>query len=171
MNEKKQFQAESQRLLDLMIHSIYTHKEIFLREIISNASDAIDKLCYLALTDNGVGMKREDFAITLTLDKQNRTLTVSDNGIGMNAAELENNLGIIASSGSLRFREAHGQEDTGTDIIPGGTSHHFQHHSSTQTEAVLEQQALGHNLIFPDTVCILGKQFLLFLCHGCQQFI
>ena len=117
MNEKKQFQAESQRLLDLMIHSIYTHKEIFLREIISNASDAIDKLCYLALTDNGVGMKREDFAITLTLDKQNRTLTVSDNGIGMNAAELENNLGIIASSGSLRFREAHGQEDTGTDII------------------------------------------------------
>ena len=117
MNEKKQFQAESQRLLDLMINSIYTHKEIFLREIISNASDAIDKLCYLALTDNGVGMKREDFAITLTLDKQNRTLTVSDNGIGMNAAELENNLGIIASSGSLRFREAHGQEDTGTDII------------------------------------------------------
>ena len=117
MNEKKQFQAESQRLLDLMINSIYTHKEIFLREIISNASDAIDKLCYLALTDNGVGMKREDFAISLTLDKQNRTLTVSDNGIGMNAAELENNLGIIASSGSLRFREAHGQEDTGTDII------------------------------------------------------
>ena len=117
MNEKKQFQAESQRLLDLMINSIYTHKEIFLREIISNASDAIDKLCYLALTDNGVGMKREDFAITLTLDKQNRTLTVSGNGIGMNAAELENNLGIIASSGSLRFREAHGQEDTGTDII------------------------------------------------------
>lgn len=117
MSEKKQFQAESQRLLDLMINSIYTHKEIFLREIISNASDAIDKLCYLALTDNGVGMKREDFAITLTLDKQNRTLTVSDNGIGMNAAELENNLGIIASSGSLRFREAHGQEDTGTDII------------------------------------------------------
>ena len=117
MNEKKQFRAESQRLLDLMINSIYTHKEIFLREIISNASDAIDKLCYLALTDNGVGMKREDFAITLTLDKQNRTLTVSDNGIGMNAAELENNLGIIASSGSLRFREAHGQEDTGTDII------------------------------------------------------
>ena len=117
MNEKKQFQAESQRLLDLMINSIYTHKEIFLREIISNASDAIDKLCYLALTDHGVGMKREDFAITLTLDKQNRTLTVSDNGIGMNAAELENNLGIIASSGSLRFREAHGQEDTGTDII------------------------------------------------------
>ena len=117
MNEKKQFQAESQRLLELMINSIYTHKEIFLREIISNASDAIDKLCYLALTDNGVGMKREDFAITLTLDKQNRTLTVSDNGIGMNAAELENNLGIIASSGSLRFREAHGQEDTGTDII------------------------------------------------------
>ena len=80
--EKKAFKAESQRLLDLMIHSIYTHKEIFLREIISNASDAIDKLCYLSLTDEKVGLKREDFAITLSIDKENRTLTVSDNGIG-----------------------------------------------------------------------------------------
>ena len=90
--EKKAFKAESQRLLDLMIHSIYTHKEIFLREIISNASDAIDKLCYLSLTDENVGLKREDFAITLSVDKENRTLTVSDNGIGMDADELENNL-------------------------------------------------------------------------------
>ena len=85
--EKKAFKAESQRLLDLMIHSIYTHKEIFLREIISNASDAIDKLCYLSLTDENVGLKREDFAITLSVDKENRTLTVSDNGIGMDADE------------------------------------------------------------------------------------
>ena len=79
----KQFKAESKRLLDLMINSIYTHKEIFLREIISNASDAIDKLCYLSLTDENVGLKREDFAITLSIDKENRTLTVSDNGIGI----------------------------------------------------------------------------------------
>ena len=103
--EKKAFKAESQRLLDLMIHSIYTHKEIFLREIISNASDAIDKLCYLSLTDENVGLKREDFAITLSIDKENRTLTVSDNGIGMDASELENNLGVIASSGTYQFRQ------------------------------------------------------------------
>ncbi len=103
--EKKAFKAESQRLLDLMIHSIYIHKEIFLREIISNASDAIDKLCYLSLTDENVGLKREDFAITLSVDKENRTLTVSDNGIGMDADELENNLGVIASSGTYQFRQ------------------------------------------------------------------
>ena len=103
--EKKAFKAESQRLLDLMIPSIYTHKEIFLREIISNASDAIDKLCYLSLTDENVGLKREDFAITLSVDKENRTLTVSDNGIGMDADELENNLGVIASSGTYQFRQ------------------------------------------------------------------
>ena len=116
--EKKAFKAESQRLLDLMINSIYTHKEIFLREIISNASDAIDKLCYLSLTDENVGLKREDFAITLSIDKENRTLTVSDNGIGMDADELENNLGGIASSGSLKFRqEVAGDESADTDVI------------------------------------------------------
>ena len=108
--EKKAFKAESQRLLDLMIHSIYTHKEIFLREIISNASDAIDKLCYLSLTDENVGLKREDFAITLSVDKENRTLTVSDNGIGMDADELENNLGVIASSGTYQFRQGLAKE-------------------------------------------------------------
>ena len=108
--EKKAFKAESQRLLDLMIHSIYTHKEIFLREIISNASDAIDKLCYLSLTDENVGLKREDFAITLSIDKENRTLTVSDNGIGMDADELENNLGVIASSGTFQFRQGLNKE-------------------------------------------------------------
>jgi molecular chaperone HtpG len=116
--EKREFKAESKRLLDLMINSIYTHKEIFLREIISNASDAIDKLCYLSLTDDKVGLSRDDFAITLTLDKENRTLTVSDNGIGMSAEELENNLGVIANSGSLRFRQELGEEAQGeTDII------------------------------------------------------
>ena len=87
---KKQFKAESKRLLDLMINSIYTHKEIFLREIISNASDAIDKLCYLSLTDDSVGMNRGDFEITVLINKENRTITVSDNGIGMNAEDMEN---------------------------------------------------------------------------------
>ncbi len=115
---KKQFKAESQRLLDLMINSIYTHKEIFLREIISNASDAIDKLCYLSLTDDKVGLNRGDFAITLTIDKEKRTLTVSDNGIGMDESELENNLGVIAASGSLKFRQEHADEQQSeTDII------------------------------------------------------
>ena len=101
---KKQFKAESKRLLDLMINSIYTHKEIFLREIISNASDAIDKLCYLSLTDDKVGLTRDQFAITITRDKENRTLTVSDNGIGMSKEEMEENLGTIAKSGSLDFK-------------------------------------------------------------------
>ena len=104
--EKKQFQAESQRLLDLMNNSIYTHREIFLREIISNASDAIDKLAYTALTDDKVGLNRDQFAITITRDKEARTLTVSDNGIGMSKEEMEENLGTIAKSGSLGFKQA-----------------------------------------------------------------
>ena len=104
--EKMQFKAESQRLLDLMINSIYTNREIFLREIISNASDAIDKLAYTALTDDKVGISREDFAITITRAKDARILTVSDNGIGMNRAEMEENLGTIAKSGSLGFKQA-----------------------------------------------------------------
>ena len=113
---KKQFKAESKRLLDLMINSIYTHKEIFLRELISNASDAIDKLAYLALTDDSVGLSRSDFAIHLTADKDARTLTVSDNGIGMSKEEMEENLGTIAHSGSLQFKTAmEKQEDI--DII------------------------------------------------------
>ena len=102
---KKQFKAESQRLLDMMINSIYTHKEIFLRELISNASDAIDKLCFLSLTDDKVGLNREDFFIRLSVDKDNRTLTVSDNGIGMTEEELEKNLGVIAKSGPLAFKQ------------------------------------------------------------------
>ncbi|MEL4107045.1 molecular chaperone HtpG [Oscillospiraceae bacterium WX1] len=105
---KKQFKSESKRLLDLMVHSIYTHKEIFLREIISNASDAIDKLCYVSLTDDKVGLTRDDFKIDITVDKEKRTLTVSDNGIGMTAEELESNLGVIARSGSLQFKKEMG---------------------------------------------------------------
>ena len=102
---KKQFKAESKRLLDLMINSIYTHREIFLRELISNASDAIDKLAYRALTDESVGLNRSDFAITLSADKENGTLTVSDNGVGMSREEMEENLGTIAHSGSLGFKQ------------------------------------------------------------------
>ena len=114
---KKQFKAESKRLMDLMVNSIYTHKEIFLREIISNASDAIDKLAYLSLTDDSVKVKRSDLRITVTPDKTARTLTVSDNGIGMTAAELEQNLGTIAKSGSLQFKaELEGDKDK-SDII------------------------------------------------------
>ncbi|MDD5795573.1 MAG: molecular chaperone HtpG [Oscillospiraceae bacterium] len=115
---KKQFKSESKRLLDLMINSIYTHKEIFLREIISNASDAIDKLCFLSLTDDKVGMSREDFKITIKADKENRTLTIEDNGIGMDRDDLENNLGTIASSGSYKFRQQLEEKDKeNVDII------------------------------------------------------
>ena len=114
--EKMQFKAESARLLDLMINSIYTHKEIFLREIISNASDAMDKLAYLSLTDEKVGLNREDFAITITRDAENRTLTVSDNGVGMSRTDMEENLGTIAKSGSLAFKQAMDKQDN-IDII------------------------------------------------------
>ena len=117
---KKQFKAESKKLLDMMINSIYTHKEIFLREIISNASDAIDKLCYQSLTDENVGMARSDFKIRVTPDKDARTITVSDNGIGMTKEELDSNLGVIARSGSLKFKDGLGenaQEDAAIDII------------------------------------------------------
>ena len=102
---KKQFKAESKILLDLMINSIYTNKEIFLREIISNASDAIDKLCYLSLTDDKVGLSRADYRIDVVADKEARTVTVRDNGIGMTQEEAENNLGVIARSGSNKFKE------------------------------------------------------------------
>ncbi len=114
---KKQFKAESKRLLDLMINSIYTNKEIFLREIISNASDAIDKLCYLSLTDDQVGLNREDYKIEIIPDKEARTITVRDNGIGMTAEECENNLGVIAKSGSYKFKdEMDGEKAQGEDI-------------------------------------------------------
>lgn len=114
---KQQFKSESKRLLDLMINSIYTHKEIFLREIISNASDAIDKLCFISLTDDKVGMDRSDFKITLKADKDERTLTITDNGIGMDKDDLENNLGTIASSGSYKFKNEMENKQDDIDII------------------------------------------------------
>ena len=114
---KMQFKSESKRLLDLMINSIYTHKEIFLREIISNASDAIDKLCFIALTDDKLGMTRSDFKIEIKADKDARTLTVTDNGIGMDKDDLENNLGTIASSGSYQFKQELTEKQDDIDII------------------------------------------------------
>lgn len=111
--QTREFKAESKRLLDMMINSIYTHKEIFLREIISNASDAIDKLYFKSLTDTSIGLNKNDFAINIALDKENRTITVSDNGIGMTEDDLENNLGTIAQSGSLAFKK---ENDLGEDV-------------------------------------------------------
>ena len=113
---KKQFKAESKKLLDMMINSIYTHKEIFLRELISNASDAIDKLYFKSLTDNAVALSRDDFKIQLDVDKENRILTLTDNGIGMTAEELENNLGTIAKSGSLNFKKENADDENAQDI-------------------------------------------------------
>ncbi len=110
---KKQFKAESKRLLDLMINSIYTNREIFLRELLSNASDAVDKLAYKALTDDKVNIKRKDFQITLLPDREARTLTIADNGIGMTKEELEQNLGTIARSGSLRFKQEMDRAEVG----------------------------------------------------------
>ena len=114
---KKQFKAESKRLLDLMINSIYTHKEIFLREIISNASDAIDKLSYAALTDDKIDINRDELRISITIDNEAGTITVTDNGIGMTRDELDSNLGVIASSGSFKFKNGLEESPTeGADI-------------------------------------------------------
>ena len=113
---KKQFKAESKRLLDLMINSIYTHKEIFLRELISNASDAIDKLYYKSLADGATGLNRDDFQIFLAADKDSRTLRIRDNGIGMTQEELDQNLGVIAKSGSLKFKSEN-EKSEDIDII------------------------------------------------------
>ena len=114
--QKKKFKTESQKLLDMMINSIYTHKEIFLRELISNASDAIDKLYYRSLTDDSVKLKREDYAIRIEADKEGRNLIISDNGCGMTKDELENNLGTIAKSGSFDFKKEN-PDKTDVDII------------------------------------------------------
>ena len=114
---KRQFKAESKRLLDLMVNSIYTHKEIFLRELISNASDAEDKLAYKSLTDDTVEVKRKDLKITIVPDKQMRTLTISDNGIGMSKEDLESNLGTIARSGSGQFKAGLAEDDKAADKI------------------------------------------------------
>ena len=117
MAETMQFQAESKRLLELMIHSIYTHKEIFLRELISNASDALDKIYFLSLEDDSISIDRTKLAIHISIDKENRTLTISDNGIGMTKDELRDNLGTIAKSGSLAFKQALAKASDEIDII------------------------------------------------------
>ena len=116
MSRKKAFKAESKRLLEMMINSIYTHKEIFLRELISNASDAMDKLYYKSLSENISGLSRNDFAIWIKADKDARTLTISDNGIGMDRDALENNLGVIAQSGSLKFKEETKEDENAQDV-------------------------------------------------------
>ena len=113
----KKFKTESQRVLDLMINSIYTNKEIFLRELLSNCSDAIDKLYYKSLTDNLSGFTRNDFYIDINIDKQNRTIKITDNGIGMTAEELENNLGTIAKSGSFEFKKDDKLKEEDINII------------------------------------------------------
>ena len=113
---KKEFKSESKRLLDLMINSIYTNKEIFLRELISNASDALDKLYYVSLTDSNIKVEKQDLCINLEVSEENKTITISDNGIGMNYEELENNLGTIAKSGSLVFKEM-AENNSDIDII------------------------------------------------------
>ena len=112
----KQFKAESKRLLDLMINSIYTNKEIFLRELISNASDAIDKLYYRSLTDKNISVDRSKLEIKIEVDKENRNLIITDNGCGMTEKELENNLGTIAKSGSLAFKQANELNEQKDDI-------------------------------------------------------
>ena len=109
--EKKQFQAESKRLLEMMINSIYTHKEVFLRELISNASDAIDKIYYKALTDDNLSFDKDNYYIKVIPNKEERTLTIIDTGIGMTKEELENNLGTIAKSGSLAFKNENELKD------------------------------------------------------------
>ena len=114
--EKREFRSESKRLLDLMINSIYTHKEIFLRELISNSSDAMDKIYYKALTDENISFNKDDYYINIAVDKDNRTLTVLDTGIGMSKEDLEENLGVIANSGSFAFKKENELKD-GFDII------------------------------------------------------
>ena len=114
--EKKEFKAESKRLLDLMVNSIYTNKEIFLRELISNASDAIDKIYYKALTDESIVFNKKDYFIKVSVNKDKRELTISDTGIGMTKEDLEDNLGIIANSGSFAFKKDNELKD-GFDII------------------------------------------------------
>ena len=139
---KKQFKAESKRLLDLMINSIYTHKEIFLRELISNASDALDKRYYHCL-QNGESMNREDYRINLYIDKESRTLTISDNGCGMSEKDLETNLGTIAKSGSFDFKRENEKEDE-VDII-GQFGVGFYSAFMIADKITVESKAFGEN--------------------------
>ena len=140
----KEFQAESKRLMDLMINSIYTHKEIFLRELISNASDAIDKLYYRSVTDGATGLNREDFFIRIKADKEARTLTITDNGVGMTKEELDNNLGVIAKSGSLKFKKEDMGEEKPEDVdIIGQFGVGFYSAFMVSAKVVVESRAFG----------------------------
>ncbi len=139
--KKKQFKAESKKLMDLMINSIYTHKDIFLRELISNASDALDKLYFRSLTDSGVGLNRDEFFIKLEADKENRFLKITDNGCGMTQDELENNLGTIAKSGSESFK-ADNEKTEGVDII-GQFGVGFYSAFMVSSKVVVESRAYG----------------------------
>ena len=141
--EKKQFKTESKKLLDMMINSIYTHREIFLRELISNASDAIDKRYYRSLSDNTVGLSRDDYAIRLAVDKDARTLTITDNGCGMTAEELENNLGTIARSGSFDFKNEHADENQENVDIIGQFGVGFYSAFMVADKIVVESRAIG----------------------------
>ncbi len=142
----KQFKAESKKLLDMMIGSIYTHKEIFLRELISNASDALDKLYFKSLTDTSVGLSKDDFAITLEPDKEARTLKISDNGIGMTEKELEQNLGTIAKSGSLAFKK---ENELGDDVdIIGQFGVGFYSAFMVAKEVIVRSKAYGEEGAF-----------------------
>ena len=141
----KQFKAESKRLLDLMINSIYTHKEIFLRELISNASDALDKLYFLSLTDSSVTLKKEEYAIDIAADKEARTLTVRDNGIGMTKEELDKNLGTIAKSGSRDFKAENAGENI--DII-GQFGVGFYSSFMVASKVTVKSRAMGSDEAF-----------------------
>ena len=144
---KKQFKAESKKLLDMMINSIYTHKEIFLRELISNASDAIDKLYFKSLTDDSVKLAREDFKIHIDLDKENRTIKISDNGIGMTGEELENNLGTIAKSGSFNFKKENADNEKTDDIsVIGQFGVGFYSSFMVADKVVVISKAFGENV-------------------------
>lgn len=146
---KKQFKAESQKLLDMMINSIYTHKEIFLRELISNASDAIDKLYFRSLTDGNVNIKRDEFEIRICVDKANRLLTVSDNGCGMTEQELEANLGTIAKSGSLNFKKENSNNENADDIdVIGQFGVGFYSAFMVSDLVIVKSKAFGENDAF-----------------------
>ena len=179
--EQKQFKAESKRLLDLMIHSIYTHKEIFLRELISNASDAIDKLYFRSLTDDSVNMTKSDFVIEIIPDKENRTLTIKDNGIGMTKEELEEHLGTIANSGSLQFKSENQMEDDHQIIGQFGVG--FYSAFMVASRVTVKSKAFGAEKAYvwqsegtdgytidecdKDTV---GTEITLFLNEDCLEF-
>ena len=146
---RKQFKAESKRLLDLMINSIYTHREIFLRELISNASDALDKLYYKALTEHLSDVSREELGIDLALDKEARLLIIRDNGIGMTKEELENNLGVIARSGSRAFRQDMGKDENGGDVdIIGQFGVGFYSAFMVSDKVTVESRAYGADEAF-----------------------